>query len=200
MARGGYHPARRWYWRLLQAVGLVVHIWGSGRDSCTLYLRRWNLTPRRLPYQLLLHTFYRGDEDPDPHDHPWDFWTLPLGRRGYYEEVMDNRGRIAVGWVPPRRWTHRRRSHRHRVLGPDYTYTSSLQKVGQADKFPFSTLIIRRQPSRQDGPWGFWVRLDDPVTQLCGRHLGTNPRQGDRVKVPWRTYVLGEPQTEELTS
>jgi hypothetical protein len=188
MASGGYHPARAWHWRFLQWIGLVVHIWGSGREANTLYLRRWNLTPRRLPYQLLLHTFYRGDEDPDPHDHPWDFWTFPLNRGGYLEYVMTSTGATEARWVYGWQWSHRPRNHTHRVLGP------------YGREFPFRTLVIRRQPSRLDGPWGFWVPFGSPVTSLCGRFLGTNPRNAYRVKVPWRTYILGEVQHEEMTS
>lgn len=35
--------------------------------------------------RLRLHIFWRGDGDPDCHDHPWDFWTFPL--TPYVEEV-----------------------------------------------------------------------------------------------------------------
>jgi hypothetical protein len=36
-------------------------------------------------WRFRLHIFYRGDLDPDCHDHPWDFWTFPLTT--YVEEV-----------------------------------------------------------------------------------------------------------------
>lgn len=35
--------------------------------------------------RLRLHVFHRGDNDADPHDHPWSFWTFPL--TSYVEEV-----------------------------------------------------------------------------------------------------------------
>lgn len=35
--------------------------------------------------RLRLHIFYRGDQDRDPHDHPWGFRTFPL--TSYAEEV-----------------------------------------------------------------------------------------------------------------
>lgn len=41
--------------------------------------------------RLRLHIFYRGDADPDPHDHPWDFWTFPF--TSYVEEVT-----VDTGW------------------------------------------------------------------------------------------------------
>lgn len=37
--------------------------------------------------RLRLHIFHRGDNDPDCHDHPWDFWTFPL--TPYVEEVAE---------------------------------------------------------------------------------------------------------------
>ena len=37
--------------------------------------------------RLRLHIFHRGDNDPDCHDHPWDFWTFPL--TSYMEEVAE---------------------------------------------------------------------------------------------------------------
>jgi hypothetical protein len=36
--------------------------------------------------RLRLHIMYRGDADPDCHDHPWPFWTFPL--TPYVEEVI----------------------------------------------------------------------------------------------------------------
>lgn len=39
--------------------------------------------------RLRFHVFFRGDQDPDCHDHPWGFWTFPL--RSYVEEVLEER-------------------------------------------------------------------------------------------------------------
>lgn len=85
--------------------------------------------------RLRLHVFYRGDNDPDPHDHPWDFWTFPL--TPYVEEVVsaptglwfslgEDEG-MPEGWddkprrfrqvVPAFRWSFRPATHCHRVLG-----------------------------------------------------------------------------------
>lgn len=69
--------------------------------------------------RLRLHIFHRGDGDPDPHDHPWDFWTFPL--TSYVEEVTtcDPQGhhstvrQVVRGW----RLHHRPGTHTHRVLG-----------------------------------------------------------------------------------
>lgn len=86
--------------------------------------------------RLRLHIFYRGDLDPDCHDHPWDFWTFPL--TSYVEEVVEKKtGTISyfsenppdfvteeytehvirrnVVWAF--RWHFRPATHTHRVLG-----------------------------------------------------------------------------------
>jgi len=174
---------------VFRALGLVQDIVGRDDGKETLYLRRFFLTPR-WKWQLLLHVFYRGDEDPDPHDHPWDFWTFPLGRHGYVEEEMSSYGYSLLFHVPGRRWTFRPSSHIHRVVGP-VDPTSEMPSVGR-DLFPMATLILR---TRAHGTWGFWVRDDNKaMEQACGRYWDGNPRRGRRVWVPWRTYIYGRPQ------
>jgi hypothetical protein len=49
-----------------------------------LYLRRYYLF-RSKRFNLYLHHFFRSDDDPDPHDHPWDFTSIVLWG-GYTEE------------------------------------------------------------------------------------------------------------------
>lgn len=83
---------------------------------------------RETPYmtrvivgRLRLHIFHRGDEDPDPHDHPWDFWTFPV--TSYVEEVTTDVGVFATIYARRRqlvrafRLHHRPAEHMHRVLG-----------------------------------------------------------------------------------
>ena len=90
---------------------------------------------RLLIGRLRLHIFHRGDGDPDPHDHPWAFWTLPI--TPYVEEVtartLDEWPRDGDRWrverwdagdelvfqrvVPAWRLHFRRAEHMHRVLG-----------------------------------------------------------------------------------
>ncbi len=79
------------------------------------YLIRFHLTPKTRWGQLFLHIFYRGDGDPDPHDHPYDFWTCPLGRI-YAEEVYDDTGICMTNMVWPWHWHYRPATYRHRVL------------------------------------------------------------------------------------
>ena len=80
--------------------------------------------------QLRLHIFYRGDNDPDCHDHPWDFWTFPF--TAYVEEVIfpiqdtvaesqpepKLRYQLVRQVVPAFKWTFRPATHTHRVIGP----------------------------------------------------------------------------------
>jgi hypothetical protein len=54
----------------------------DGRQS--VYLRRFYLVKSRW-FNIFVHHIMRSDDDPDPHDHPWWFFTLVL-RGGYYDE------------------------------------------------------------------------------------------------------------------
>jgi hypothetical protein len=83
------------------------------------YLRKWGI---HIPFagSLWLHHFIRGDADRDLHDHPWDFWTLPLVH--YVEEVglPDGRGGFQLHQqvVARGRVHYRPASYAHRVIGP----------------------------------------------------------------------------------
>jgi hypothetical protein len=74
-----------WLWRIpLQPITLleVDTIYGVADEHDTPYMTRATIG------RLRLHIFWRGDADPDPHDHPWGFWTFPL--TSYVEEVIDH--------------------------------------------------------------------------------------------------------------
>ena len=101
----------------------------------SIYLRRIKLTPSTPWGQLLFHTFFRGDMDADPHDHPWDFTTFPLNS---YAELV---GPATIQVVKRFRFHHRYAGHTHRVLhATDF-------------RVPFYTLVWRG-PYRRT--WGFW--------------------------------------------
>lgn len=185
-------------WKLLRWLGLAEIITGT---QDTVYLVRIFLTPRTRWGQLLLHVFYRGDEDLDPHDHHWDFWTLPL-LRDYVEEVMrpdheytyDGRishyaGTMFDQVVDARRWHFRRAAHTHRVMPAPFNI------------FPLVTLVWRK-PDIPGLMWGFWLDLTRlGAEQYCdplGVYTHYNPRAGHRIKVPWRTYLFKEPQKEDI--
>lgn len=118
---------------------LIQRIYGNRGEG--VYITRVKLTPRTRWGQLLLHVFHRGDEDPDPHDHPWDFWTIPLNR-GYLEAARDDDGYLIVEYVPARRLTRRSAEHTHRVLSG-------------WNKFPIFTLLWTGPVRRE---WGFRIR------------------------------------------
>jgi len=48
------------------------------------YLHRWYVIPRNPFCNVYLHKFYRGDADPEMHDHPWDNRSYVL--EGSYRE------------------------------------------------------------------------------------------------------------------
>lgn len=81
-----------------------------------------------------LHIFHRGDLDPDPHDHPFDFWTFPLA--SYPEEVE---GEIRI--VKAFRLHYRPANYTHRVLSRE-------------DGRKVITLVWTSKPYRD---WGFTV-------------------------------------------
>lgn len=169
--RKAQEPGASWMERLLSWVFVREDI--PTRDGVSsLYNRRFHLFSYRcfresvwgrasrwprlkwllahLP-QLYLHCFYRSDDDPDPHDHPWDFFSLVLWG-GYIDEVwrgFDGTGPLgAVGRVPVgsiRRGTgalcFRRAEHIHRAHLMNHNRRTW-------------TLILR-MPKRR--PWFFWT-------------------------------------------
>lgn len=123
--------------------------------------------------RLRLHIFHRGDSDPDPHDHPFSFWTFPL--TSYVEEVTIDEGVVHEGFtetglrrpsvpdgehsysivwqiVPAWRWNFRPAEHTHRVLG---RYTGFCRRAEGA--YNTTTLPI---PASAGVPPGF-VPLHD---------------------------------------
>lgn len=108
-------------------------------------------TPYMVRYwigRLRFHIFYRGDADPDCHDHPWDFWTFPL--TPYVEEVLapklvamvrdksevfkesticPSNSKVRYRQVVPRlKITFRPGTHAHRVLGRASVWAGGLYK------------------------------------------------------------------------
>lgn len=91
--------------------------------------------------RLRLHWFHRGDADPDPHDHQWDFRTFPL--TSYIEEVWSADGEPPLHIVVRAgAWSRRPASWRHRVIG---------RANGQTG--PIVTICLTGPKKRA---WGFW--------------------------------------------
>lgn len=132
--------------------------------------------------RLRLHIFHRGDGDPDPHDHPWAFWTLPL--TPYVEEVRaqglaewpkpgdvwrierhDYEGTLVYQRIVPAwRLHHRKAEHMHRVLG---RWTGKDWDVAPGR---IVTLVWRGRGERR---WGFLKTRDG---RTCWQH--------------WKDYIL----------
>lgn len=132
-----------------------------------------------------LHIFHRGDNDPDPHDHPWGFWTFPL--TSYVEEVFaDNDAHFVrkTGFkrCVPAFWPHyRRANYTHRVLGRcGKDFDSRFEaRPGQIISFVWSL------PPRTDREWGFWVMPRDALTVT-------------RELMNWKEYVYGKPRDKRI--
>lgn len=146
--------------------------------------------------RLRLHIFHRGDQDPDCHDHPWDFWTFPF--TNYVEEIAlpnrfeggyDLHRQIVRAW----RWSFRPATHTHRVLGrwtgrwerpwPGRPVDSEMVESYQSPRRlriedepsfgpgPIVTLVWRSKDKRK---WGF-----------------LKARDGKWCWVHWKSYVFG---------
>lgn len=138
----------------------AIRIFGRDAHHDTIYLTRFFLTPATPWGQAYLHCFHREDLDRDPHDHPFNFWTMPFGR-GYYEEVFEHVSDcLHEVYVPPWKFTLRPARHRHRILR------------AESGDFPLWTLVWRGPNVRK---WGFWIH----------RVTGDSVRQF----VPWKSYV-----------
>jgi hypothetical protein len=140
-------------------------IYGRDGDSGTPYMTRLWFG------RLRLHIFHRGDQDKDPHDHPWGFWTFPL--RSYVEEVTSKAWHNKPeSWnAPPDyyvtdrqivrafRWSYRPATHTHRVLGR--WGGKHLDDLAGFDPTVVAgsiwTIVWREKPSRA---WGF-LKLRD---------------------------------------
>lgn len=139
--------------RIKKAFKFWSVVYGSTlADAETPYLLRIMLTPKTRWGQLRMNVFFRGDKDPDPHDHPWPFWTFPL--RSYREWYVDGTGgHMRQRVVKAFRLHHRPAGFKHIVQGP-----ADLNQLlgGRA----FATFMWTG-PWEQD--WGFYVNADHDV-------------------------------------
>lgn len=115
------------------------------------------------PYQTVIkfgatgpriHIFWRGDGDPDFHDHPADFWTFPLV--SYVERYWCPKERAyARRVVKAFRLHHRRAEFAHLVLGAwggDYDLLPDVGVMPTVDARPIVTLVWWGKKRRE---WGF---------------------------------------------
>ena len=143
------------------------------------YLTRVHLTPwKHWPFKnrLYLHIFYRPDEDPWVHDHPFDFGSLVLwggyteaiwskpetqARYNYKIESFENEPFLVRGRRNWFSWKKVKAEHAHTIV--------------KLDRTPTITLVVRGEKIRD---WNFWV-----------------PGKEAPRAVPWYEY-LGIPKEE----
>lgn len=141
----------------------------------SLYLWRLHLTPFTPWGSVMLHVFRRGDQDRAPHDHPWDFWTLPL-THSYFEMVCGSNNLETPTIVPRWKWSFRPAEYRHRVCYPAGKHEDVQDFVDKHTwkGWPMVTLVVTTTRKRT---WGFW-----PIVW----------EKGDRVIrrfVPWKQFL-----------
>lgn len=132
-------------------------------DTQDLYLRRWFLYPRNKDFgknkgkgRLYLHKFYRGDECPHLHDHPWPFTSVIL-TRGYWEEtpydsLAPGNPATPLDWAYRDRVWFKRRFYRPlSLLRRPATWK---HRVILKDRNPVWTIVHTGPKERS---WGFWI-------------------------------------------
>ncbi len=78
--------------RVLMALLPYFEITKVVNGEKVVYLRRFFLWRNHHGRSIYLHHILRSDDDPDPHDHPFDFTSIIL-RGGYFDQEW--------GFVPP---------------------------------------------------------------------------------------------------
>ena len=120
------------------------------------YLRRFYLTPYEHHEQtgelcdrghgIYLHYFYRGDEDRELHNHPWDRALSFILAGGYFEECRDNKtNEVFVKDRKPGRFNYVKHDCFHRV-------------VAKKEGVHIWTLFWTGNRVQD---WGFWDRDQD---------------------------------------
>lgn len=139
-------------------------------DRRMLWLPRW-VARLRIWNRFRLHHFFSGDDDSAPHDHSWDFWTIPFFRYTEtvelsYEEYMESPlcklpvDQRHVSWVQSSvQYRYLRVMYRVRRWWPQFRRAEHRHFVHEPAR-PFRTLVCAREtvPARK---WGFWP---DPQT------------------------------------
>lgn len=137
----------------------IIYGCESRGDGNSPYLTRYTLVSTPW-FQLCLHVFHRSDS-PELHDHPWNFWVLPL-RHGYQEYVRHAADDVRVNTVKPWRLYYRPATYAHRVvLLSDYNSNPTGKLI--VTKKQAVTLVFMTKRRREwgfftfAGPWQNWV-------------------------------------------
>lgn len=149
-------------------------------DTDDIYLRRFFIYPRDKDFgknkgkgRIYLHKFYRGDEDPHMHDHPWPFVSFIL-TRGYTEEtpvLQVNGDDSDLRKVKRIFYDSDADEIRRRIFYPRFSLLDRpatwRHRVILKDLVPVWTIVRTGVKERS---WGFWIK-----DKLC----------------PWRSYSNG---------
>lgn len=84
-----------------------------GNEECPV-MYRWTLA-RPFGCKIMLHHFLPNGDDPEPHDHPFDFVTLVLAG-AYVDERTDPGGGLHFEMMERGKVRFRRAEHMHRTL------------------------------------------------------------------------------------
>lgn len=119
----------------------------DGTEDVYLHRLRIVQTPW---FGLYVHDLNLPDADPDPHDHPWNFWSLVL-RGGYSEEIHYDplKTKVTVN-NGTSRVTYNRRWNRMTLHGMGRQYAHRITSVLPKTK----TLVF---VGRRSGEWYFWT-------------------------------------------
>lgn len=168
--RNGRYDPPRWYFPIFRIFG------GPLGEYKGCYMTRVFLGPMFRRGRLFLHVFHREDVDRDPHDHPFDFWTLPLFQ-GYTESVYDpEKHCFRDVHVPRWQWSFRPATHCHRVVETD------------SGRWPLITLVWRSGKKRA---WGFWCH--SAATAVGDSYIGSRcVASRERWWIPFQRYFYGE--------
>lgn len=145
----------KWYEAL---AARCPHVDITGRSTPSLYLRRYQVIGTRdSQFQVMLHQFYRGDDDDHPHCHPWPFVNFVLSG-GYWELTPKGQRYLKPGSV--------------RFRG---THSFHMVKIDPSKAGKVWTLVIRGPRSAYKGTyrgrkvgWGFLVKRFQPACHYLG--------------------------------
>lgn len=112
------------------------------------YLLRWIVY--LLGITLRLHTFYRGDDDRAPHQHPWWFITFPF--HDYIEAVYERGHFVKYNVVKAWRFHFRPANYEHVVMG-----AVDQDCVLHVPPKPFRSFCISGFATNN---WGFYPKPD----------------------------------------
>ena len=94
-------------------------------------------------FAVFLHHIHRPDKDPDPHDHPWWFVSVPLAGT-YYEQVWPDKHKPGSYY------------YRNRIRFSLRSLSRKSAHLIRSIEGPLWTLVLTGRSYGSES-WGFWV-------------------------------------------